>query len=96
MTLILVWIGVAVPMLDRELVRSPVPAVSSTDGASHGPSHDHRLCLLLQSSHSLITAGPEPLPVPASECILPLAEAAAPLVAGATAGPSARAPPFIS
>lgn len=95
-TLILVWIGVAIPILDRELVRSSVPALSSIDGALHGASHDHRLCLLLQSSHSLTTAGPEPLRGLAWEYTLSMAEATSPLVAGATSGPSARAPPFVS
>jgi hypothetical protein len=96
LALTLLWVGVAVPLVDRELAEHSTEAVSNGADASPLFSHDHRLCLLLQSSPGWIA--PEPASLEERQisrddtlqAFIPWTSARP------TRGPSARAPPYLS
>lgn len=92
----IVWASVAVPLMDRDLTAHSVLAVQAAGSSVPGPSHDHRLCLLLQSSPGLATSGPAVIPEPVTGTGIPAWRSAVFARLPHSHGPSARSPPFSS
>lgn len=56
--LALVWVGVAIPIADQGLAHDTSPAVADVDSDGSTLSHDHRLCVLFQSSPGWVSPSP--------------------------------------
>jgi hypothetical protein len=96
--LTLFWVGAAVPILDRDLVTHVPNSVSTGEETGHGPSHDHRLCILLKSSPGSLAVAPSPVDGPQISLSrdIPLESVPVRVSADLIPGPTARAPPSLS
>jgi len=93
LSLVLLWAGLAVPLLDRDCPGDAAQAIHDADGPSRTFSHDHRLCLLLQASPGWILQAPPSSPNPTPVRSLPALPDCPGIAAEATSFHSARAPP---
>ena len=93
LALILLWVSVSIPVTDREMVDHPSEAVSAVPATFSHLSHDHRLCLLLDSSPLWISPGAVPPAEPLVSTIQVSHRLITSASGGATHSPSARAPP---